>query len=212
MYTLPNSAKKIRERAMRYRRSLINEEKNRGYINDGAGKRYLVGPLFVLAGDLEKAIDYYNWYEEEFSDDSGEPFHYIYWALALFRVGNKKEAEKKLLEALVQNIYILFTLTGMKIGKHDIWHGSNFEDPDYLYEIPEDMLPTLTEEERLWTQKMIESITFQRVLKEYITTFHALKYEKEVIKRTVILDDWYSFLEKALRLRQSANISFEGDG
>jgi hypothetical protein len=54
MYTLPDSAKKIRERAMRYRRSLINEEKNRGYINDGAGKRYLVGPLFVLAGYLQK--------------------------------------------------------------------------------------------------------------------------------------------------------------
>ena len=210
MYTLPNSAKKIRERAMRYRRSLINEEENRGYINDGAGKRYLVGPLFVLAGDLEKAIDYYKWYEEEFSDDSGEPLHYIYWALALFRVGNKKEAEKKLLEALVQNIYILSTLTGMKIEKHDIWHGSNFENPDYLYEIPEDMLPTFTEEERLWIQKMIESFTFQRVLKEYIATFHALKYEKEIRKRTVILDNWYSFIENALR--QSANISFEGDG
>ena len=210
MYILPHSAKKIRERAMRYRRSLINEEKNHGYISDGAGKRYLVGPLFVLADDLGKAIDYYKWYEEEFSDDSGEPLHYIYWALALFRVGNIKEAEKKLLEALVQNIYILFALTGMKIGKHDIWYGSNFEDPDYLFEIPEDMLPTLSEEERLWTQKMIESITFQRVLKEYIATFHALKYEKEVIKRTVILDNWYGFLEKALR--QSANISFEGDG
>ena len=210
MYTLPNSAKTIRERAMRYRRSLINEEKNLGYINDGAGKRYLVGPLFVLAGDLEKAIDYYKWYEKEFSDDSGEPLHYIYWALALFRVGNKKEAEKKLLEALVQNIYILSTLTGMKIGKHEIWHGSNFENPDYLYEIPEDMLPTFTDEERLWIRKMIESFTFQRILKEYIATFHVLKREKEIGKRTVILDNWYSFFKNALR--QSANISFEGDG
>ncbi len=210
MYTLPNSEKKFRERAMRYRRSLIKEENNRGYINDGAGKRYLVGPLFVLAGDLEKAIDYYKWYEEKFSDDSGEPLHYIYWALALFRVGNIKEAEKKLLEALVQNIYILSSLTGMEIGKHDIWHGSNFENPDYLYEISEDMLPTFTEKERLWIQKMIESFTFQRVLKEYIATFHALKYENEIGKRSVILDNWYSFLENTLR--QSANISFEGDG
>lgn len=184
---------------MRYRRSLINEEKNRGYINDGTGKRYLVGPLFVLAGDLEKAIDYYKWYEEVFSDDSGEPLHYIYWSIALFRVGNKKEAEKKLLESLVQNIYILFALTNMKMGSHDIWHGSNFESPDYLHELPEEMLPTFTTEEYFWVQKMIVSFTFQRVLKEYIATFHALKYEKEMGKRKAILNSWYSFLEDALR-------------
>jgi len=199
MCTLPNSAKKIRERAMRYRRSLINEGKNHGYINDGAGKRYLVGPLFVLAGDLEKAIDYYKWYEEEFSDDSGEPLHYIYWSLALFRVGNREEAGIKLLEALVQNIYILFTLTGMKIGGHDIWHGSNFENPDYLHKVPEEMLPNFTTEECLWVQKMIESFKFQRVLKKYIATFHALKYEKNIGKRRAILNRWYSFLEDALR-------------
>ena len=114
-------------------------------------------------------------------------------------MGNNKEAEKKLLETLVQNIYILFALTNMKMGSHDIWHGSNFESPDYLHELPEELLPTFTTEEYYWIQKMIVSFTFQRVFKEYIATFHALKYEKEIGKRKAILNSWYSFLEDALR-------------
>jgi len=196
MHMLPNSAKKIRERAMRYKRSLINEERTHGSINDGSGKRYLVGPLFVLAGDLEKAIDYFKWYESKFPDDSGEPIHYIYWALVLFRVGNKKEAEKRLLEALVQNIYILPTLIGMKIDRYDIWHCSNFESPEYLYEIPDDMWPIFNKEERLWIQEKIGSLKFQRVLTEYIATYHALKYEQEIEKRKIVLDNWYNFIKE----------------
>lgn len=198
MYTLPDSPKKLRERAMRYRRSLAKEKKDHGYINDGAGKRYLIGPLFVLSGDLEKAIDYYQWYEEEFSDDSGEPIHYIYWVLALLRTERKKDAERKLLEALIQNIYILPTLVDLKPEQQDIWHGSNFEQLEYLYEIPEEMLPSFTEEERIWIRKRLESYAFQRVLKEYIATFHGLKYEKEIEKRRPILDNWYRFFESAL--------------
>ena len=36
----------------------MNEQRKFGFIDDGAGKRYLIGPLFVLAEELKKAIDF----------------------------------------------------------------------------------------------------------------------------------------------------------
>jgi len=199
MYTLPDSPKKIRERAMRYRRSLLKEQSERGYINDGAGKRYLIGPLFVLSGDLEKATEYFEWYEKEFHDDSGEPLHYIYWILALLKKGNEKKAETKLSEALVRNIYLLPELVGLEMGNPDIWHGSNWARPDYVYELPEEMLPTFTEDENIWIRMKIQSQTVQMIINEYIATYKALKNQKDIKKRKAILDNWRYFQEGAFK-------------
>jgi hypothetical protein len=54
----------MRDRATRFKRALANEQRKFGHINDGAGKRYLIGPLYVLGGELTKALDFYNWYEK----------------------------------------------------------------------------------------------------------------------------------------------------
>jgi hypothetical protein len=74
--------KKFREHANRARRGLLSEKKKYGYINDGSGKRYRVGVFYVLSGDLEKALEFYLWFEQEFPDDIGEPIFDLYWALA----------------------------------------------------------------------------------------------------------------------------------
>lgn len=42
--------KKMRDRATRLKRALANEQRKFGQIDDGAGKRYLIGPLYVLGG------------------------------------------------------------------------------------------------------------------------------------------------------------------
>lgn len=60
---------------MRLKRALGNEQRKYGFIDDGAGKRYQIGPLFVLAGELQKAIDFFAWYEKFCAEDSGEPLH-----------------------------------------------------------------------------------------------------------------------------------------
>jgi tetratricopeptide (TPR) repeat protein len=199
MNTLQNSPKKIRERAMRYKRSLLKEQREHGYINDGAGKRYLIGPLFYLSGDLQKATEYFEWYEKEFYDDSGEPLHYIYWTLALLKNGEEKKAETKFSEALIQNIYLLPKLVGLDIGSPDIWHGSNWAQPEYILELQKEMLPQLTEDENNWIRKKIQSLEVRRIIKEYIATYKALKNQKDIKKRSVILDKWRAFQEEAFK-------------
>jgi len=192
-----DTRKKLRDRATRLKRALTNEQRRFGHIEDGAGKRYLIGPLYVLGGELKKALAHYDWYDKECSDDVGEPIHYLCWALALYRAGDVTRASDKLLETMVQNVYLLPTLLGSSPAVHDIWHSSNREEPDYLEEIPEEFVPELADHERAWIRKQLDSFRFRRVKDEYISTYHALKDERNIDKRHDILRRWNEFWDNS---------------
>lgn len=49
--TLPPQPKKIVERIRRYERALLKDIATFGGIDDGAGKRYLSGALYLAIGD-----------------------------------------------------------------------------------------------------------------------------------------------------------------
>jgi len=72
MSRLPKTPTKIHERIKRYERELRQELKNFGAIHDGSGKRYLLGPLYLLLGDTKGAVRSFNWFEKSFPDDMGE--------------------------------------------------------------------------------------------------------------------------------------------
>jgi hypothetical protein len=63
-------------------------------IYDGAGKRYLLGPLSLLLGDLDHALNRFRWFEAEFPDHCGEPSHHLCWALAPYRGGDQEAAAR----------------------------------------------------------------------------------------------------------------------
>mgnify|MGYP001568005796 CR=1 FL=1 len=191
---MSDKQKKFGERATRLKRALANEQKKYRHIEDGAGKRYLIGPFYVLAGELKKALAHYDWYEKHCSDDVGEPIHYLYWALALYRTAETKKANAKLLETMLQNVYLLPILLGSLPNSYDIWHGSNMEQPEYITQAPPDFLPQLSEEERSWIGEQFDSFRFRRAREEYVATYRALKYEKNVDSRRQILRRWNEFL------------------
>ena len=64
---------KIRSRLRSYERKLQQEKEKYGYYHDGAGKRYLIGPHYLLLGDNDGALAAFKWFEKEFPDDIGEP-------------------------------------------------------------------------------------------------------------------------------------------
>jgi hypothetical protein len=184
--------KQIRSRALRLRRALVNEAKEHGGIDDGAGKRYMIGPLFVQCGDLDAALAHYSWFEESCPDDTGEPIHVLFWALALFRAGDTARATDKLLETMIRNIYLLPSLIGQPVEAEAIWHSSNWEDPGYFEDASPEFVPSLTDEERSWIGAQLESDRFQRVRGEYVSTFRALKDERDMGKRRAILREWHA--------------------
>ena len=62
MTDIPDDPKKIRARIRRYERKLQQEKTEFGCYSDGAGKRYLLGPLYLLMGDLQGAIESFWWF------------------------------------------------------------------------------------------------------------------------------------------------------
>ena len=58
----PTDPKRIRERIRRCERAL-KRELEEGYGGDGYGKRFLLGPLYMLMGDVDGALASFDWYE-----------------------------------------------------------------------------------------------------------------------------------------------------
>jgi tetratricopeptide (TPR) repeat protein len=98
----PTEPRRIRDRIRRYERAL-QSELDTGYGRDGYGKRYLLGPLYMLLGDVDGALASFDWYVDAFPDDGGEPYQYLTWALALFRGGRRPEAVHTLCHTMLQN-------------------------------------------------------------------------------------------------------------
>ena len=115
----PTDPGRIRDRIRRYERAL-RKELDTGYGRDGYGKRYLLGPLYMLLDDLDGALVSFDWDAAAYPDDGGEPYRYLTWALALFRGGRPPEAVQKLYPIMLQNVYLVPVVLGHPPRRLDI--------------------------------------------------------------------------------------------
>ena len=159
---------KIRSRLRSYERKLEQEKRKFGYYHDGAGKRYQIGPHYMLLGDNEGALKAFAWFEQEFDDDIGKPDHSLCWSLALYRAGNEIGAAKKLRQAMLSNLYLVPHLLGEPISEIDMWHGSSDAEPEYLDHIPDPYLQLWTDEEKQWAGRLYDSPGFRSARERYI--------------------------------------------
>lgn len=183
--------KKFRDRATRAAHELKKEKSIHGHINDGAGRRYRIGVYFLLAGDLEKSTEAFDWFYDEFPDDIGEPVFCLYGALAAYRSGERHKARIRLLETMLSNIFLLPFLIGQRLGTPDVWHPSNRQQESYLLEI-EEFLFEPTDEERSWIKDELSTASFTALRNDYITTFSSLIGEQDIARRMAILGKWQS--------------------
>lgn len=100
----PKDPRRIKQLISRCERSLRKEQETIGYISDGSGARYLLGPFYLALGDLAGALGSFRWFEEEFPDDIGEPFHFLCWTLALYRSGDVAAATLRLRQTMLSNL------------------------------------------------------------------------------------------------------------
>lgn len=190
---LTDEQKKYRDRANRARRELFKEKEKFGAISDGSGKRYRVCVYFVLSGAPEKAAEFLEWFEQEFADDVGEPAFLLYAALAHYRVGSLRKARRHLLNSMLSNIYLLPYLFSRSMPKQDMWHSSNWAQPDYIKEIGE-VLEEPTSQEREWFKGQFEDELFTNVRNKYIETFRALQHADDFNTRSSILSEWREYV------------------
>ena len=109
--------------------------------NDNQGVRFIVGPLYQLAGDLEGALAYYRAYDEAYPEDICDPHHTFSWGLALYRADLARRAISKWYEGFFQNIYIAPLLLDNPLPPKGIRHFSNLEYPSYARSYPNTYQP-----------------------------------------------------------------------
>ena len=191
MFQFPKGPRKIRERINRYERKLRKEYEKSGFFNDGYGKRYLLGPLYMVLGDLPGAIRSFEWFEQTFPNDIGEPFHYLCWTLALYRSGNMAKASFKLRQTMLSNLYLIPHLLGLEQNELDIWHGSNIAEKDYLQYAPPEIWTLWDKSALQWVKDTYDSPEFCRVRARYIEIHAHLKFEPPGPKRSQLVSEAY---------------------
>jgi hypothetical protein len=182
---------KIRSRLRSYERKLQKEKKEYGFYRDGAGKRYQVGPHYMLLGDNVGALAAFEWFDEEFSDDIGEPGHFLCWSLALHRAGNEIGAARKLRQTMFSNLYLLPRLLGSPIAELDIWHGSSDAEPSYTEHIHEPYLRIWTDEEREWASGVYHSPGFHSVRERLIEIRRSLDTTRPGLERSRLVEEMH---------------------
>jgi hypothetical protein len=191
----PSDPKKIRERIRRYERELERERQLGGY-RDGYGKRYLLGPLYMLADNVEGALMSFEWFEEMFPDDSGDPWQYLTWALTLYRGRQWHAASVKLYHTMLQNLYLIPHLLGEQPRRLAIWHGCNLAEIEHARNTPPELCALWNVDERAWTRQVSQRPAVAKRVERYIEIARELKDERPGERRTALVNE-------AFRLKRS---------
>jgi len=181
--------KKIKATITRYRRILNIEWKEHHFISDGAGKRYMIGPLYLRIDDTKGAMTHYKWFEKMFDDDSGEPFHRMGWTLALHRHGDGPSAERMLLIAMLMNLYLFPVLFGEDPETYEVGFGSNWTESEYITGAPKWMFTLWTEEELAWAKGIYYGEQAVKIRDRYITINQFLELERPGEKRSELVEE-----------------------
>ena len=184
----PTDPKRIRERIRRYERAL-KRELEAGYGGDGYGKRFLLGPLYMLMGDVDGALASFDWYEGAYPDDGGDPYQYLTWALALFRGGRRQEAFNKLYQTMLENLYLVPFLLGRSPQRLDIWHGSNLAWIEYAVEVPQELLNLWDDVALQWAREVSEHPAVVERVARYVAIHRELKSERPGPRRSALVDE-----------------------
>jgi hypothetical protein len=199
MYNIPEDQRKISTRIRSYERALRREQERFGLIRDSAGKRYLLGLLYVLVGDTEGALQSFAWFAQTFPDDSGEPLHCLCWTLALYRAGQMEQAAAKLRQAMLSNLYLIPRLLGLDQAVIDMWHPSNRSEKSYINSLPGELFAVWEPSALQWVYSLYHREPMRRVRDRYIAIYTALKEEPPGPKRSRLVEEAYALQYPTLR-------------
>jgi hypothetical protein len=189
MWRFPTTPKNIRATIKRYEKALQHEQSRYGMIDDGRGKRYLLGPLYVVNHDIDGALRSFAWFENTFPDDIGDPGQYLCWAFALYTSGDLQNATRKLRQVMLMNLYILPKLLELDAPQGDMWHGSNDASPEYLQYIPPVFFQVWNDDAVAWAKKQYQSEEFVATRTRYVAIQRQLKQEPVGPTRTKLVQE-----------------------
>jgi len=142
-----------------------------------------------MLDDVKGALQSYKWLEQVVPDDSGEPFDYLCWTLALYRSGDIEAASRKLLQTMLRNLYLLPALIGIEQDRLEIWHGTNWAEKSYVQYAPAEVFALWDETALEWVKQTYQSPKFRDMRDRYIAIYRQLKSEPVGPKRSQLVQE-----------------------
>ncbi len=192
--SIPTDSKKIRATIRQYER---NFEKDPNY-RDGSGSRFLIGPYYLLLGDVDGALRHYRWFEAKFPDSMDEPFHGLTWSLAMFRSGQAEESIYRLRRAHFANTYLIPAILEIPYGQPDLRRGGNWEEQEYVMEGPTQFLAVWQSNDRSWLKEVWQSPGFQAFVQTHSELEGKLAKEPAGPARTVLVEAIHALRRRAV--------------
>ena len=184
-FMTPKQQERIKSK-IRQLKSALAADKNRwgGAYEDSRGLRYLPPALYIQLGDFPGGLRYLNWFNKNFSDDSGFPDFLFEWAVILFKAGRREEAERKAFQAFCRNTYLFDKFFGRPVVPVPKWEGSNLETPGFAihhfdYSSKQENLCDFA----AWLDKLTQAERFRRLSEKYIDIHRRLKNESDTETR-----------------------------
>ena len=188
----PKQTERLQKKIADIKRVLAAEKRKFGCYGDSRGRRYLPLQYFIQLGDYAGGLNYIKWFNRHFPDDGGFPEFLFECTIILVKTGKFKDAESKAFETFCSNPYLFDQFFGRPIQRLDIWHGSNFELPEYaetlIYSAQQPQLKDFAE----WLDGVIAEGSFISRSRRYIDIHKLLVDEHDPEIRDRLIDEAYS--------------------
>jgi hypothetical protein len=186
----PKQQERIKNKIKKIKLALAADKKYwGGQHHDGQGLRYIPPRYYIQLKDFSGGLRYFNWFDKNFSDDSGYPDFLFEWTITLFKTGRLKEAEKKAFETFCSNTYLLDIFFGRPITKITKWEGSNldtqdFAENDFSYSAQQEKLADFS----FWLDQFIATEKFNLVSNKYLDIQQRLATERDGETRRYLIE------------------------
>ena len=185
----PKQQERIKNKIKKVKAALSADKKHwGGQYHDGQGLRYYPPQLYIELNDFTGGLRYFNWFNKNFSDDSGYPDFLFEWTIILFKTGKLKDAEKKAFETFRSNTYLFDIFFGRQVTKIEKWEGSNlqmqdFADNQFCYNSNQDNLTDFSK----WLDNFIATEKFILLKNKYLDIQKRLKTERDTETRHYLI-------------------------
>ena len=180
---------RVKGKIKKYKKALAADKKYwGGQYHDGQGIRYIIPEQFIKINDYKGGLRYLNWFDKNFSDDSGYPVFLFEWTFILFKCDKLIEAEKKAHHTFFSNTYLFDKFLRKEPLLLDKNESSNWEFQSLVDDLCYSSLETEFIEFAGWTEKVLSSRAFLDKANEFIEIERKLKTEPVGQKRTELVN------------------------
>ena len=173
----------------KYKKALAADKKYwDGQYRDGQGIRYIIREQFIKIRDYKGGLRYRNWFDKNFSDDSGYPIFLFEWTFILFKCDKLLDAEQKAHRTFFSNTFLFDIFLEKEPLPLDKKESLNWEYQSLVENFAYTNKDTEFIEFTGWAAKTLSSGEFLEKANEFIEIERQLKNEPVGQRRTELVN------------------------